>query len=262
VYGGPAADTAQVNSRLDARAIQLANELDVEYLEYRSTVRTRPDWACKDGLYATFQRPIHPTPDDNLRAIPRKQRAVVRKSLLAGLTATIEDEPDVFYRLYAESVRNLGTPVFGRSFFRNLKDQFADRCEILVVRHGAEPVAGVITFYFRDVVLPIYAGGSPAARRLGAFDFMYWDILRRACEAGYRVFDFGRSKVGTGAFDFKKNWGFTPLPLEYEYWLRNGSAIPNVSPVNPKYRLFIEAWKRLPLPAANLLGPVIASNLG
>ncbi len=262
VYGGPATDAPSVAQLLDMHAVRLAESLDVDYLEYRSIARIRPTWACKEGIYATFQRPIDPDPDENLRAIPRKQRAVVRKSLLTGLSASLDDDVDSFYRLYSESVRNLGTPVFARTYFCDLKQRFGKRCEILIVREGNAPISGLMTFYFRDMVLPLYAGGTPAARRLGAFDFMYWNVLRRAGESGYRTFDFGRSKVGTGAFDFKKNWGFKPHPLSYEYWLRKGRKVPNVSPLNPKYRLFVAAWKRLPLPVANLIGPAIARNLG
>jgi FemAB-related protein (PEP-CTERM system-associated) len=187
---------------------------------------------------------------------------VVRKSLEAGLTAEVVDDTREMYRLYARSVRGLGTPVFSARYFRRLKEEFAERCEILIVRHGSEPVCGLLTFHFRDTVLPFYASGTPAARSLGAFDFMYWDVMRRAGEAGFRCFDFGRSKVGTGAFSFKKNWGFEPQPLAYEYKLRRGGALPNLSPLNPKYRLFVRLWQRLPLCVANLVGPSLARNLG
>ena len=86
--------------------------------------------------------------------------------------------------------------------------------------------------------------------------------MRRAAQRGYRCFDFGRSKANTGAFAFKKNWGFEPNWLEYEYWTRDGGTIPEKNPFNPKYALFIEAWKRLPLPLANLLGPLLIRSLG
>jgi hypothetical protein len=119
-----------------------------------------------------------------------------------------------------------------------------------------------MNFYFKDTVMPYYGGGSPLARRNGANDFLYWEVMRRAAERGYRRFDFGRSKAQTGAFAFKKNWGFEPQWLEYEYWLRDGAALPNKNPNNPRYRFLIEAWKRLPLPLANLLGPLLIRGLG
>jgi hypothetical protein len=95
-----------------------------------------------------------------------------------------------------------------------------------------------------------------------ANDFMYWEVMRRAAARGCRLFDFGRSKAGTGAFAFKKNWGFDPAPLHYRYRLAPGASIPDHNPLNPKYRLFIAAWKRLPVPVANLLGPHIVRGVG
>jgi FemAB-related protein (PEP-CTERM system-associated) len=262
VYGGPAAESAAASELLDRHAMALADQLDVDHVEYRTRIRTRPSWACKDAIYATFRRPISGDPVENLRAVPRKQRAVIRKSLTAGLTSSIDPDMRHFYPVYAESVRNLGTPVFAYAYFQQIKQAFGDACEILTVRSGGRVVSGVVTFYFRDTVLPFYAGGTPEARRLGAFDFMYWDVMRRAGLAGYRYFDFGRSKRGTGAFAFKTNWGFEPEALCYEYYLRRGSAVPNLSPLNPKYRLFINLWRRLPLPLANLVGPLLARSLG
>ena len=262
VYCGPVADDAESHDALDAAAFALSDRLDVDYLEYRNREPLRSDWPCKDDLYFTFRRPIVEDPEENLKAIPRKQRAVVRQSLKNGLDATIEETVDVVYAVYAESVRNLGTPVFPKRYFHNLKTVFGKDCELLVIRKDGKPVAGVLSFYFRDEVLPYYGGGTLDARKLGANDLMYWDLMRRAGQAGYRSFDFGRSKAGTGAFSFKKNWGFAATPLHYEYRLRNIGEIPEHNPLNPKYRLMIAAWKRLPLPVANTIGPYIVRHLG
>ena len=168
----------------------------------------------------------------------------------------------MLHRAYAESVRNLGTPVFSRRYFDILLDAFGDAADIVTVLDGGQPIASVMNFYFRDEVLPYYGGGTAQARQRAGNDFMYWEVMRRAAERGFRLFDFGRSKVGTGAHAFKHNWGFTPAPLHYRYKLAPGAAIPDHNPLNPKYRLFIAAWKRLPLPVANLLGPPIVRGLG
>lgn len=120
----------------------------------------------------------------------------------------------------------------------------------------------MLSFYFRDEVLPYYAGDDAAARALAANDFKYWELMRRACERGCRVFDYGRSKLGTGPYAFKKNWGFEPQPLSYEYRLYKRDSVPQNNPANPKYRAFIALWKRLPLGVANALGPHIVRNLG
>jgi FemAB-related protein (PEP-CTERM system-associated) len=133
---------------------------------------------------------------------------------------------------------------------------------VLTVVHDGQAVSSVMSFFFRDEVLPYYGGGTLAARGVAANDWMYWEVMRRAAERGCRIFDFGRSKTGTGAFSFKTHWGFEPEPLHYEYRLLRGRALPEVNPLNPKFKLFIAAWKRLPLPVANVVGPWIARDLG
>jgi FemAB-related protein (PEP-CTERM system-associated) len=262
VYGGPATLDDAAREALDARAVALMREIGADCLEYRQLARTHPDWPAKADLYATFRRTIGPDPDANLKAIPRKQRAVVRQSLARNLAVDEDSDVERFFALYAESVRNLGTPVFPKRYFRALKEEFGEDCEVLIVRHDGKPVCGVMSFYFRDEVLPYYAGGTPAARGVGAYDFMYWRIIRAGGLRGVRIFDFGRSKLGTGAYSFKKNWGFAAQPIFHEYQLKPGAAIPDINPLNPKYRLFIAAWKRLPLPVANILGPLLARDLG
>ena len=187
---------------------------------------------------------------------------MVRKTLNSGLTSTIDESVDALFRVYAESVRNLGTPVFPKKYFSTLRQVFGSACDIVVVRDGDKPVSAVMNFYFKDTVMPYHGGGTSAARKTGANDFLYWEVMRRAAARGLKRFDFGRSKAGTGAFAFKKNWGFEPEWLEYEYWLKPGTTLPAKNPSNPKYALFIAIWKRLPLPLANMLGPLLVRNLG
>ncbi|HEY0835327.1 MAG TPA: FemAB family XrtA/PEP-CTERM system-associated protein, partial [Azospirillum sp.] len=261
VEGGPAAADAQAAAALTARAAELADALDVDYVEFRGTARAVPAWACKDDLYAVFRRPLAADPERALAAIPRKQRAVVRQSLQAGLNATIDDDPADFFRAYSQNLRSLGTPAFPRRYFRELKERFGDACEILAVHRDRRVVAGLITFTFRGRVLPYYGGGTDEARDTGAYNFMYWDVMRRACLSGQREFDFGRSKRGTGAFAYKKNWGFEPQPLYHEYLVRRG-AVPERHALNPRFQPFIALWKRLPLVVANGLGPLIVRNFG
>lgn len=262
VGGGPVATDDEAYAALDARAQALADELDVDYLEYRGKTPRHPDWARNDGRYVNFSRPIGPDPERDMLAIPRKQRAMVRKGIKLGLTSTVDDDVDRLHHVYAVSVRNLGTPVFGRTFFRAIRDTFGGDVDIVTVLNNGRVVASVMNFYFRDQVLPYYGGGTEEARALAANDFMYWEVMRRAVERGCRRFDFGRSKTGTGAFAFKKNWGFEPEPLVYEFKLRRIAALPEVNPLNPRYRLFIAAWKRMPLGLAKLIGPHIVRNLG
>lgn len=261
VYGGVVALDEAVAGRLEDAACALAERLGVDHLELRNLRRRCPDWPCKD-LYVTFRKAIDPDPEVNLAAVPRKQRAMIRKGIKAGLEGRIDAEPDTVYDIYAESVRNLGTPVFARRYFHVLKEVFGTDCEALTVTHAGQPVAGVLSFYFRDEVIPYYGGGTGQARALAGNDFLYWELMRRACERGCRMFDFGRSKNEVGSYRFKKHWGFEPQPLFYEVHLVRAREIPDVNPLNPKYRLFIEAWKRLPLGVSRRLGPLIARSLG
>lgn len=264
VHGGPLAIDSAANAALDAYAEDLAEKLDVDFLEYRSATVTKPEWQCQGELYYVFRREISDSDDVNLKAIPRKQRAVVRKAIKAAqLSAEIDDDPDRFHAVYSESVRNLGSPVFSKRYCLNLKRVFGDDCEFLiVVGPDGVAVSAVLQFYFQDEVLPYYGGGMPDARKYGAQDYMYWRSMCRAAARGVKIFDFGRSKAGTGAYSFKKNWGFEPVPLSYEYKLKPGKSLPDANTLNPKYRLMITCWKRLPLPIANTIGPYLVSALG
>jgi FemAB-related protein (PEP-CTERM system-associated) len=261
VYGGIAASSERARHKLDEAAVAHAENLRVGHLEYRSLTPSHPDWAHSD-LYVTFRKAIDPDVEKNLQEIPRKQRAMVRKGIKAGLKGDLDDGIERFFAAYSHSVHRLGTPVFSKRYFQILREVFGKDCEVLTVTLEKGLVASVMSFYFRDEVLPYYGGGTERAREVAGNDFMYWELMRRACERGLRVFDYGRSKRGTGSFDFKKNWGFEPQPLHYEYRLVKGKRVPEVNPLNPKYRLAIKLWQRLPLSVANLIGPHIARNLG
>jgi FemAB-related protein (PEP-CTERM system-associated) len=261
VYGGIAATSEAARQALDRAVQELATQLNVGHLEYRNLEPQHTDWITKH-LYVTFRKQMFADPEQNMLAIPKKQRAMVRKGIKAGLQSTIDSNVDRFFDAYADSVHRLGTPVFAKKYFRLLKEVFADDCELMTITLNGRTVSSVLSFYFRDEVLPYYGGGTAEAREVAGNDFMYWELMRRSCERGYRIFDFGRSKIGTGAFDFKKNWGFAPQPLHYEYQLHRSRALPDNNPLNPKYQLFIKMWQRLPLAVANAVGPHIVKDLG
>ena len=265
VYGGLLAADADSAAALEAHAETLLHRTGaaaVELRERQPPPGERPDWTTREALYVTFRKPIESDNDRNLQAIPRKQRAMVRKATQNGLTSVSHRDTAVLHRVYAESVRNLGTPVFSRRYFDVLLAAFGDAADVMTVLDDGQPIAAVMNFYFRDEVLPYYAGGTARARQRAGNDFMYWEVMRRAADRGCRMFDFGRSKIGTGAHAFKHNWGFTATPLAYRYKLAPGATLPDHNPLNPKYRMLIATWKRLPLAVANLLGPPIVRGLG
>jgi FemAB-related protein (PEP-CTERM system-associated) len=262
VEGGPIAADEAAEKALVSSALSLQKKTGAPYIEFRSRCARQAGWAVRKDLYATFSGPLTADDKENLLAIPRKQRAVVRKTLESNLVSETPDGVDEVFAVYAESVRNLGTPVFAKRYFSALRKTFGADCDAVVVKDDGVPVSAVLNFYHKDTVLPYYGGGTAKARRNGANDFLYWEVMRRAASRGYRRFDFGRSKAGTGAFAFKKNWGFDPEWLEYEFHFLPGETMPDKNPLNPKYSLFIETWKKLPLPVANFIGPWIIRGLG
>ncbi|MDR1423999.1 MAG: FemAB family PEP-CTERM system-associated protein [Azoarcus sp.] len=265
VYGGIAAADdagAGVLAALETEADARARRLGVRHLEFRNLAPRHPDWPHQD-IYVTFRKTIAPDDETNLLAIPRKQRAMVRKGIANGLVAHVDDDLERFFALYADNVRHHGTPALPKRFFARLRQEFAGDCEVLTVTdHAGRALSSVLTFFFRDEALAYYAGDVPRARALAANDFKYWELMRRARARGCKVFDYGRSKIGTGPWHFKQHWGFEPQPLAYEYRLYKRGGVPQNNPLNPKYRLFIAAWKRLPLAVANAIGPFIVRNLG
>ena len=262
VYGGPlAADPESAAALVDA-AEQLLKQTGASAVEFRHREEVEGDWLERPDLYVTFRKPIEADDEKNLKAIPRKQRAMVRKGIQNALSSVANHDTALLHGIYAESVRNLGTPVFSRRYFSLLAEVFRDDCDVVTILDGENPIASVLNFYFRDEVLPYYGGGTSAARGRAGNDFLYWEVMRRAAGRGCRLFDFGRSKLGTGSHDFKKNWGFMAEPLRYRYKLAPGASIPDHNPLNPKYRLFIAGWKKLPLPVANMVGPHIVRGLG
>lgn len=222
-------------------------------------------WRLKTEAHCGFVRPLAADDEAQLLAIPRKQRAEVRKGLERDFAITVGTAPRdraAHYAVYAESVRNLGTPVFPRRLFAAMLDRFGPSADILTVWHRDVPVASVLSLYHRGVVLPYWGGGTRAARPLRANDRMYFELMRHARERGCTAFDFGRSKTGSGAYHFKRNWGFAPEPLAYAAWTAPGHEARDADPTSAKHRALIAAWQRLPLAVANRLGPWIARGLG
>lgn len=262
VYGGVAATSPAASAALEDEAQALAKRLGVAHLELRNVQARNADWPAQD-LYVTFRKAILPDVEANMLAIPRKQRAMVRKGIKAGLRGEIDADVERFFPLYADNMHRHGSPAMAKRYFEELLRAFGDDAQVLtIVSADGHAVSGVLSFYFRDEVLPYYAGDIPDARELAANDFKYWDLMRRACERGLRTFDYGRSKQGSGSYSFKKNWGFEPQPLHYEFCLYKRDAVPQNNPNNGKFRLAIEGWRRMPRAMATFIGPYVVRGLG
>jgi FemAB-related protein (PEP-CTERM system-associated) len=261
-YGGILAGSEKVTHSLYDKAVNLTRQEGLDYLEMRSESAGFGDLPTKD-LYYVCKKEILGDNDRNLEALPRKCRRMVRVGMKSGLKAKFGGVEllDLFYDLFASSYHRLGTPVFSKKYLRNLLDVFGERSSILIVSKDSRPLSGVLSFYYKDQVLPYYSGAYPESQEHAANDFLYWALMSDSAEKGYRVFDFGRSKKDTGPYNFKRHWGFEPKPLEYQYYLNRISELPNISPNNPKYRRCIELWKKMPLWATKIIGPRIVKYI-
>jgi FemAB-related protein (PEP-CTERM system-associated) len=267
VDGGLLVEDDAIGEELLALAERLAVSHSCPTIELRGgpVNDLRAGWTLRTQSHCGFVTPLAADDEAQLTAIPRKQRAEVRKSLANDFTVEVgtgSEDRATHYAIYAESVRNLGTPVFPRKLFDAVLDAFGEQADILTVRHEGRPVASVLSLYWRGAVMPYWGGGTWDARRLRANDRMYYELMRHARRRGCDRFDFGRSKTGSGAYHFKRNWGFTPEPLSYAVWTAPGSEARDADPTSAKHQLQIALWQRLPLSIANRVGPWIARGLG
>ena len=260
VGGGILCDTPDTGEALASAAWMLAERHSCPSLELRGGYLPH-GWARDETTYLGFVRPIATDDETELLAIPRKQRAEVRRAMGFELTTDVGDR-DAHYRIYATSVRNLGTPVFPRALFDGVLNAFGEDADVLTVRKDGVPLASVLSLYHRGTVMPYWGGGTADARTWRANDMMYFALMRHARERGCAHFDFGRSKTGTGAAAFKRNWGFEGEPLTYASRTAAGKAKRSINPLDPKYSLQVRIWSKLPLAIANRIGPVIARGLG
>ncbi len=256
VYGGICAAEEGAAQSLREAACELAREENVQYLELRERQSYNHAAFHTKELYVTFDQELPQSPEILMKGFPRDTRYMIRKAQKEGLRSTVDSSHvALFHHIYAHSVRNLGTPVFSPRFFRNLFAEFPDCSELTMIWKGEQAIAGVLSFRFRDWIVPYYGGSLTEGRKYAANNFMYWDVMTRAMQAGLRYFDFGRSKVGTGAYAFKTQWNMREHPLPYQFFLVRRKDMPNFSPANPRFQAAISLWKRIPLPLTKIVGP-------
>lgn len=257
VYGGICGLNPEASAALIREAKCLAQRLRVRYVELRQLQNPMPGLPTRRP-FVTFAKLMDPEPKANFLAIPRKQRRMIRKGKAYRLEARRGWEPLAeFYQTYSINCRRLGAPPFPRRLFEVIRDRFGSAAQLLTIWHDQKLVAGVISFFHQDRVMPYYGASLPEGRTLAANDFMYWELMRASCLAGYRVFDFGQSHVGSGAYNFKRNWGFEPDSIAYQYVLVRDTVAPTWEPSSTRLDLAIEAWKRVPLPLTKWLGPAL-----
>ncbi len=262
IGGGIAADDSETARRLLDEARGLADSRGVDYLELRSERAADASLPTKD-LYVTFRADLAEGEEALLKKMDRKRRQMMNYVGRAGFEHRIVglEELPRFYDLFCQSMRHHGTPVYPRLFLQEILDRHPADTNLFFVYQNGRLVAGTLNVLWRDTVMPYYAGSVQENRPRGVDDYLYLSIMRWGREHGYRTFDFGRSKRGTGAYAFKARWGMDEFPLQYQYHLVKSRELPNLSPANPKYQMLIRAWQKLPLPVTRLLGPRIIRSV-
>ncbi len=259
VYGGIVSRTEETSNGLSEAAIRTASEESSSYCELRQMDGPgAPRFDRKNG-YATFLRDLPDDPEKCLGMLPRKARAAARQAIKRhGLETSFGGEQlEEFYRLFVMNKRHLGSPVLPLRFFKALLDEFGDRAEIMMVRYDQQPVAGVMTFYHKGCVMPYYSGALQEYEKLQINNYMYLRLMEHGARGGFSSFDFGRSRVDSGSYRFKRHQGFEPKELYYQYFLHKATELPDLTPSNPRFRIAEEVWKRLPAPIVRTLGPFL-----
>lgn len=262
--GGILAEDDRAADALARAAWELAGRLGCPTAELRGGP-VPEGWQASTGTYANFGRELSGDAESLLGSVPRRQRAEVRRALgfdLETTSGTDRRHRDAHYRVYAESVRNLGTPVFPRRLFEAALDAFGDEAWINIIWKDGRPLAALLGFNYEGRCSPYWGGGTLEARQWRGNDLIYYEMMRRGLEAGCTYADFGRSKIGTGPWERKRIWGLDETVLTYAVRTADGEAPRSVNPLDPKYQRRIAAWQKLPLWAANRIGPLISRGLG
>ena len=259
VYGGICAADAESEQALLDHLKQLGRARQVDFIELRNRNGSLLLEFHPNPRYVTFSTRLWPDWETNWKRLPADTRYMIRKARKANLSARhgLNQLAD-FYRLFAISMRRHGTPVFPKALFQNLVEECGDRMDLMLVYASSRPVAGVLSFLFRDTIMPFYAGAAPEATWLAANNFMYWELMNSAAQSGFSCFDFGRSRKDTGSYLFKMSWNMNVEPLNYQVHLVRRKTVPNFSPANPSFELATRVWRRLPLPLTGWVGPRIA----
>lgn len=260
-YGGILADSDPAAAMLLTHGQQLSREFGVQYLELR---HREPNGLGLPEIdrYDTFRKQLPERAEEVLPSLPKKTRAAARNGLkLLGEDAVVfgPEWLDAVYELYSSTLRRLGSPNYSRRLFGLLQQQYGDDCVCAIVRDGQVPVAGVVSYVFRDEIVPYFCGSTDVGMLKNANNVLYLRLMEYAIRRGLRWFDFNRTRRdNTGPYGFKRHHGFEPAPLHYQICLNRAKALPNLSPSNSKYALAGRLWRKLPLGLTRLAGARIA----
>lgn len=260
--GGVCADNEAVAQTLLRRAVATAESLGAGHLELRQESNVLPELETREHK-VSMRLPLAADADDMFASFRSEIRNRVHKAEKAGLVADIcgAEGLDDFYYCFTTNMRDLGTPAYGREFFANMFDEFSDQdIRIVRVRQGKTVMGAGIMVFWRDRVELPWVSSLRRYFELSPNNLLYWHAMVHAIERGMKTFDFGRSTLEAGTYEFKKRWGAEPHQLFWQYWAPAGDA-PDLSPGNPKFKLAIRIWQKLPVPLTKLIGPPIVKYL-
>jgi FemAB-related protein (PEP-CTERM system-associated) len=262
-YGGVCADNGEARDQLLKEAIGIAGEEKSEHIELRHTEELDIGLPVKTSKVC-MKLGLPEKSEDLWKSFSSKLRSQIRRPEKEGMQTRVgkEEELSTFYDVFSKNMRDLGTPVYSKKFFSNVLTRFPETSWICsVYTKDAKPVASGFLVSFKDRLEVPWASSLREYNSYSPNMLLYWNILKFACEKGYKLFDFGRSTIGEGTFKFKEQWGSKPLQLYWHYWLKKGGPLPELNPNNPKYRLAIRTWQKLPVTLTKLIGPIIVKNL-
>jgi serine/alanine adding enzyme len=261
-YGGLLTSSAAAAEALLEAATRLAESHRLDYIVLRHVGRQLPQLPVRSHK-VTMLLDLQPTSEAMWTALDKKVRNQIRKAEKSGLTCVSGGEEllDQFYAIFARNMRDLGTPVYGRRLFAEILRQLPNEARLHIVHLGSQPVAGGLSYAYGHTVEVPSASSLREHRALCPNHLMYWTIIQQAMATGHTCFDFGRSTPDDGTYAFKEQWGARAVPLHWEYALIGGAQLPQEDRQSPRYQARIEAWKKLPVPVATMLGPRIARLL-
>ena len=261
-YGGICADSEESGDLLIGEAVRIAREVRAGHIEFRQERPLDNGFPVKTSK-VSMRLSLPFNTEELWKTFPSKLRSQIRRPQKSGMTARIgrEEELENFYHVFSVGMRDLGTPVYAKRFFRSILEKFPESTWICSVYREDKPMACGFLAAFKDRLEIPWAASLRKYNYLSPNMLLYWSCLEFACEKGFRIFDFGRSTVGEGTYRFKEQWGAVQSPMYWHYWLANGGSLPEINPGNPKYRFAIGTWKKLPLSLTRLIGPCIVRNI-
>jgi|WetSurMetagenome_2_1015567.scaffolds.fasta_scaffold132645_2 serine/alanine adding enzyme len=261
-YGGMLGSCDEATQQLINESHRILKETQGDYVELRHREITARGLETREHK-VTMILDLEKDEDAAWKRLDAKVRNQVRKAEKCGLRVVTGhlELLEGFYEVFCRNMRDLGTPVYCKDFFRNILSAFPEStCIISITLEGRTIASGILTWY-RDTLEVPWASSIRDYREMCPNNLLYWEAIRFAIRNGSGRFDFGRSTPREGTYRFKKQWGALPYQLYWQYLLKDGGKMPELNIKNPKYELAIKVWQRLPLAVTNLLGPHIVKNI-